>query len=644
VSDDDIDDALERALGGSESGPVAGPAPPPAGGRPAPTINTAPQRASRAGQPAAQREEPAASAWTDQQAYSEEQEQDDLNDALDDLGIEVAAEESRPISRPQPATQAAERPAADGPAVGVLESPLAFEPPAESGAAIERRENAGTASELELQADLAPAEPEPEPPPAAAPSVPAEPPRVRAEPAPPRAEPAPPRAEPATPAGGDDLDVMLDRAFQGGGPAAPTPAESEPPLEDEGSGPPPFEAVKTPPAPKVPDSLKGMDEGTADLLSSLEELDSSLPSSEPTGWTSTGLTEDVGDRRDDDGREQAPTPEEEASLDAVMERLTSTGIGEEQAPEPGAPASDGSQAAEPEREQPAPQGPPRRKRKIKLGWLFSFFVGMIAVGVSGSMLLLEGDEGGPLPTQIAEQPRSQAFAAGGGGPPPPQPTPEPATAQVSGPDAAGAPPPAEERSMRRIPEEDPVAASPTDEAATEPQTPTPATRPAPRTASLSAEDSPQDTRADPEPARTRAAESGPVPKPAVRTEPDSEPVDPAPSSAEANPAPVQPTPVVGLRDLDQPLNLIESPTPRLAPEAREQGISGRVFVNLLVGPEGTVREVRVMIDPGYGLGQAARDAAARWRYTPPRSHGRPVRVWKTEVVEFDGETPTDANG
>jgi protein TonB len=109
-------------------------------------------------------------------------------------------------------------------------------------------------------------------------------------------------------------------------------------------------------------------------------------------------------------------------------------------------------------------------------------------------------------------------------------------------------------------------------------------------------------------------------------------------------APVQPIPVVGLADLDRPLDLVEAPTPPLAAEAREQGISGRVFVNLLVGPEGHVREVRVMIDPGYGLGQAARDAASRWRYTPPRSHGRPVRVWKTEVVEFETAQPTGASG
>jgi TonB family protein len=118
---------------------------------------------------------------------------------------------------------------------------------------------------------------------------------------------------------------------------------------------------------------------------------------------------------------------------------------------------------------------------------------------------------------------------------------------------------------------------------------------------------------------------------------DAGPAAEAPTRARAgeDPGHTRPIPIVGLRDLDRPLELIESPTPRLAGEAQEKGISGRVFVNLLVGPEGRVRDVRVMINPGYGLGQAAREAATNWLYSKPTRHGRPVRVWKTEVVEFE---------
>jgi hypothetical protein len=53
-----------------------------------------------------------------------------------------------------------------------------------------------------------------------------------------------------------------------------------------------------------------------------------------------------------------------------------------------------------------------------------------------------------------------------------------------------------------------------------------------------------------------------------------------------------------------------------------------------VGPAGTVSEVRIMVEPGYGLGQIAKETVKGWRYNKPRHDGQPVRAWKTEVVEF----------
>ena len=64
--------------------------------------------------------------------------------------------------------------------------------------------------------------------------------------------------------------------------------------------------------------------------------------------------------------------------------------------------------------------------------------------------------------------------------------------------------------------------------------------------------------------------------------------------------------------------------------------------NVLVAGDGSVQDVRLMIDPGHGLGEAARRAAQAWHYTAPRREGQAVRVWKTEVVEF--EPPADEAG
>ena len=89
-----------------------------------------------------------------------------------------------------------------------------------------------------------------------------------------------------------------------------------------------------------------------------------------------------------------------------------------------------------------------------------------------------------------------------------------------------------------------------------------------------------------------------------------------------------------LSELDHPLRRLSGELPPLTPEAREAGVHGRVFLNLLIGPDGRVREARVMIEPGYGLGEEAARAVRSWRYTAPRRDGQPVRVWRTEVVEF----------
>ncbi len=84
----------------------------------------------------------------------------------------------------------------------------------------------------------------------------------------------------------------------------------------------------------------------------------------------------------------------------------------------------------------------------------------------------------------------------------------------------------------------------------------------------------------------------------------------------------------------------EAPPPTAEALAARTG--GRAFLNVLVAGDGSVQDVRLMIDPGRGLGETARRAAQAWRYTEPLREGQPVRVWKTEVVEF--ELPADEAG
>jgi TonB family protein len=137
-----------------------------------------------------------------------------------------------------------------------------------------------------------------------------------------------------------------------------------------------------------------------------------------------------------------------------------------------------------------------------------------------------------------------------------------------------------------------------------------------------------------------AKPSGEV-KPAGETTAPEEAVENLPAADETgrpnSPAagnPVEPPPLVNASELDVPLERRYAPQPELTPEAREAGVAGRVFLTVLIGPDGSVKEVRIMVEPGYGLGDAAQKAVREWRYSAPASRGEPVRVWKTEIVEF----------
>jgi TonB family protein len=102
------------------------------------------------------------------------------------------------------------------------------------------------------------------------------------------------------------------------------------------------------------------------------------------------------------------------------------------------------------------------------------------------------------------------------------------------------------------------------------------------------------------------------------------------------------TPLVRANELDSPVRAVRRAVPPATAEAAAARVGGRAFLNVLVGGDGSVQEVRLMIDPGHGLGEAARRAAQSWSYTAPLREGQAVRVWKTEVVEF--EPPADEAG
>lgn len=109
--------------------------------------------------------------------------------------------------------------------------------------------------------------------------------------------------------------------------------------------------------------------------------------------------------------------------------------------------------------------------------------------------------------------------------------------------------------------------------------------------------------------------------PEVATDPRE--VNPEAPAAPATPGAAGPfgekRPSVQPRLLEQP----EVPYPA---SARHAGVEGQVKLLLSIDRQGHVASARVLTDPGEGLGEAARSAALRFRFSPGVLDGEPVEV------------------
>jgi TonB family protein len=61
-------------------------------------------------------------------------------------------------------------------------------------------------------------------------------------------------------------------------------------------------------------------------------------------------------------------------------------------------------------------------------------------------------------------------------------------------------------------------------------------------------------------------------------------------------------------------------------EAQKAGVQGDVKVLLDIGPDGTVTGVKVLVDLGFGTGEACADAWRRSRFSPGKQGETPVAV------------------
>ena len=99
------------------------------------------------------------------------------------------------------------------------------------------------------------------------------------------------------------------------------------------------------------------------------------------------------------------------------------------------------------------------------------------------------------------------------------------------------------------------------------------------------------------------------------------------------PAPSRPEPTPASQVDSKPVRL-SSPSPRYTEEARANNIQGSVSLRILIGDDGTVKQVRVVSALPYGLTEQAIAVAKQAKFKPAMKDGKPVPFWAVMQLEF----------
>ncbi len=84
----------------------------------------------------------------------------------------------------------------------------------------------------------------------------------------------------------------------------------------------------------------------------------------------------------------------------------------------------------------------------------------------------------------------------------------------------------------------------------------------------------------------------------------------------------------------EPPGLLHEVAPSYTEQARRAGLEGEVLLEIVVGPDGEVSDIRVVRRLGGGLDDRAVAAVRQWRFSPARRLGAPVAVIVEVAVEF----------
>jgi TonB family protein len=87
--------------------------------------------------------------------------------------------------------------------------------------------------------------------------------------------------------------------------------------------------------------------------------------------------------------------------------------------------------------------------------------------------------------------------------------------------------------------------------------------------------------------------------------------------------------------VDQQPILLNNPVPRYTEEARKNKIQGTVTARVLIGADGSVKQVKIVRGLPDGLDEQAIQAAYQLRFRAAMKSGQPVAFWKNVLIEFN---------
>jgi protein TonB len=80
--------------------------------------------------------------------------------------------------------------------------------------------------------------------------------------------------------------------------------------------------------------------------------------------------------------------------------------------------------------------------------------------------------------------------------------------------------------------------------------------------------------------------------------------------------------------------LIFEVDPEFSEEARKAKYQGSAQLQVVIGPDGLVRDAKVVAPLGMGLDEKAIEAVRKWKFDPAKKDGRPVAVYAMIEVNF----------